>query len=367
MPSTNHVAGNIDAPDDRPDIVGFHDKILITGGTGFIGARVIDNLLARGFQNLRCFARSSAKASAIEAMAKRHGRAGTVEMVMGNLLSPEDCEAAVKNVAVIIHLAMGKGEKSFPDAYMNSVVTTRNLLEAVVRHRSLKRFVNVSSFAVYSNRDKPDGRLLDESCPVEAPPHARGEAYCFAKTKQDEVVMEYGERFDMPYVIVRPGYVYGPEKDAVTGRVGIDAFGPFLHLGGANTIPFTYVENCADAIVLAGLRPGINAEVINIVDDDLPSSHRFLRLHKKHVKSFRSFYVPHAVSYALCYLWEKYAAWSNDQLPPVFNTSRWHANWKSTRYSNSKAKTLLGWSPSVSTDNALNRYFEGCRARRQNA
>ena len=48
----------------------------------------------------------------------------------GNLLSSEDCAAATKDVAVIFHLAAGTGEKSFPDAFMNSVVTTRNLLEA---------------------------------------------------------------------------------------------------------------------------------------------------------------------------------------------------------------------------------------------
>ena len=55
-------------------------------------------------------------------------------------------------------------------------------------------------------------------------------------------------------MIVRPGYVYGQGKSAITGRVGIGSFGIFLHLGGGNRIPLTYVENCADAIVLAGLK-----------------------------------------------------------------------------------------------------------------
>jgi len=50
---------------------------------------------------------------------------------------------------------------------------------------------------------------------------------------------------DSQYVILRPGAVYGPEDDKITGRVGINTFGIFMHLGGRNKIPFTYVNNCA--------------------------------------------------------------------------------------------------------------------------
>jgi nucleoside-diphosphate-sugar epimerase len=49
----------------------------------------------------------------------------------GNLLSRKDCEVATQDVAVIYHLAAGTGTKSFADAFVNSVVTTRNLLRAL--------------------------------------------------------------------------------------------------------------------------------------------------------------------------------------------------------------------------------------------
>ena len=116
------------------------------------------------------------------------------------------------------------------------------------------------------------------------------------------------KKYGIPYVIVRPGSVYGPGKEAIPGRVGIDTFGIFMHLGGSNKIALTYVDNCAEAIVLAGIMKGIDGEVFNIVDDDLPSSRRFLSLYKRNVKRFKSIYVPHALSYFLCYLWEKYSA-----------------------------------------------------------
>jgi nucleoside-diphosphate-sugar epimerase len=264
-------------------------------------------------------------------------------------------------VAVIFHLAAARGEKSVPDAFLNSVVTTRNLLEASLQHGCLRRFVTVSSFAVYSNTQKPLWRLLDESCPAKTLSELQGDAYSFAKVKQDEIVTEYGRRFGIPYVIVRPGWVYGPGNEAITGRVGLGTFGIFLHLGGSSTIPLTYVDNCAEAMVLAGLREGVEGEVFNVVDDDLPSSRKFLRLYKQHVRRFKSIYLPHFLSYALCYLWEQYSNWSEGQLPPVFNPSKWHTFWKKTHYSNAKLKTRLGWAQKVPTEEALRRYFAACR------
>ena len=346
-------------------IIGPDDLILLTGANGFIGCRVVEVLLRLGFQNLRCFARPFTGPTRIEGIASRHR--GQVDVVKGNLGWPEDCAAAAKDAAVVFHLAVGGGVKSFPDVFMNSVVTTRNLLEACAQNKPLKRFVNVSSFSVYSNREKAHGRLLDEACPAEKRPELRGEAYCFAKVKQDELVAEYGKRLGIPYVIVRPGQVYGPGNEAMTPRVGINTFGVFLHLGGSNTIPFTFVDNCAEAIALAGLKPGVEGEVFNVVDDDLPSSRHFLRLYKQNVRSFKSLYIPHVVSYALCWLWERYSTWTGGQLPPAFNLRRWHAYWKKTRYSNEKLKKLLGWTPSVSMADGLSRYFESCRGERAHA
>ncbi|HLZ35245.1 MAG TPA: NAD(P)-dependent oxidoreductase, partial [Nitrospira sp.] len=341
--------------EQRDMIIGLDDPILITGATGFIGVRLVKNLLDRGFRRLRCFSRPSSSMAKLEALVGRYQRSAEIEIVKGNLLRREDCLAATKDVAVIYHLAAGAGEKSVPDAFMNSVVTTRNLLDASLQHGSLRRFVNVSSFTVYTNERKPKGTLLDESCPVEPHPERVPDAYCYAKVKQDELVTEYGKKHGIPYVIVRPGSVYGPGKKQITGRVGIDTFGVFLHLGGGNRIPFTYVDNCADAIALAGLKPGVEGEVFNIVDDNLPSSRTFLRLYKQNVRRFASLYVPHAVSYLFCRLWEKYSAWSYGQLPPVFNRRRWHAEMKRTSYSNHKLKARLGWTPKVSMEEGLER------------
>jgi len=347
-------------------IIGTDDVILVTGATGYIGLKVVKTLLELGFRRLRCFVRPSSRQVALMQMAGSF-KGAQIEVVTGNLLSREDCHAAAEDVRVIYHLAAGTGQKSFADAFMNSVVTTRNLLEASTQRQYLKRFVNVSSFAVYSNARESGKRLLDEGCPIEKHPELRGEAYCFAKVKQEQLVCEYCSSFGIPYVIVRPGAVYGPGKTYLTDRVGIDTFGIFLHIGGSNTIPLTYVDNCAEAIALAGLQEGIDGEVFNIVDDDLPSSRQFLRLYKKNVRRFRSLYVPPFVSYSLCYLWEKYSKFSEGQLPPAFNRKRWNAYWQKTNYSNGRLKTRVGWTQKVPTTEGLRRYFEGCRGAQTNA
>ena len=116
------------------------DRILVTGATGFIGSRVVENLLDRGFRNLVCFGRSSGKLSRVQNSGNRYPEA-QVQLITGNLLSRRDCEIACKDVKLIFHLAAGTGEKSFPDAFMNSVVTTRNLLDASLQAGRLQRVV----------------------------------------------------------------------------------------------------------------------------------------------------------------------------------------------------------------------------------
>ncbi len=72
-------------------------------------------------------------------------------------------------------------------------------------------------------------------------------------------------------------------------------------------------------------------------------------------------------AYSLCLFWEKYSAWSEGQLPPVFNRLHWHAYWKRTRYSNAKLKTRLGWTPRVPMNEALERCFKGYRDAQKHA
>jgi nucleoside-diphosphate-sugar epimerase len=334
------------------------ERILVTGASGFIGVSVVETLLDYGFTNVCCFVRPSSRLDRLRAALDRSAAgAERVQLVSGDLLSRDDCLRAAEGVSIIYHLAAGV-DKSFAGAFMNSALATRNLMDAFLRQEPRKRFVNVSSFAIYSNFKLKAGALLDESCPLENSPQERYDAYGFGKLKQEELVKEYGSRHALPYVILRPGMVFGPGKKDLSGRVGNGAFGLFVQVRGSNVLPMTYVDNCAEAIVLAGLQPGVDREIFNVVDDDLLTSRQFLQEYKKRVPRFRSVRIPYSIAYGFSWLWEKYSSYSKGQLPPAFNRRRCAADWKGNRYSNQKLRERLGWKPKVSLEKGMAAFLD---------
>ena len=324
----------------------------MTGSNGFIGAKVVETLLEYGFSNARCLVRPCSRLERLKESLTRFSAGKGVELVTGDLLSSDDCRKAAEGASIIYHLAAGF-DKSFAGAFMNSALATRNLLDAFLQYGRPKRFVNVSSFAVYSTLSLKRGDLLDESCPLEDASQERFDAYGFGKLKQEEFVKEYGQKYKLPYVILRPGYVFGPGKTELNGRVGVGTFGFFIQVNGSNFLPLTFVDNCAEAIVLAGLKPDVDGEIFNVVDDELPTGRQFLKAYKKKMKSFRSIRIPYVAGYGLCSAWEKYSKWSKNQLPPAFNRRRCNAEWKGNRYSNRKLREQLGWRPRVPMKQAM--------------
>lgn len=349
--------------DDKNHIIGRKDKILVTGAGGFIGQHLVRLLSEYGFKDIRALVRPTVGAHRFD-FCPFPEKIPSTEIVPANLGCRRDCEKAVDGVKVIYHLAAGADGKSYAGSFTKSVITTRNLIEAALREGTLVRFVNVGSFASYSNRGMKRSALLDERCPVISTGWPEINPYSFAKTEQDNLVMRYGVEADLPWVILRLGAVYGPGvKEWITSRVGIDTFGFFLHLGGQNILPLTYVENCADSIILAGLKNGVANHIFNIIDDDLPKSNDFIKLYKDNVKPFFSLNIPYRLFYYLSYLWEFYSRYSNGQIPMAFNRHRADSMWKGNTYSNVMAKRLLGWKPRHSYKEATEKYFTFLRKR----
>jgi nucleoside-diphosphate-sugar epimerase len=160
--------------------------------------------------------------------------------------------------------------------------------------------------------------------------------------------------------VLRPGVIYGPGGGQFSNRVGLSMFGTFLHLGGSNLLPLTYVDNCAEAIVVAALTPGAAGEIYNVVDDDLVTSRQYLSLYKKEVKPMRSVPVPYFALMWGSRLVEGYSKRSKGQLPAIFTPYKTRAMWGGNRFSNAKLKGI-GWQPLISTREGLARAFAAFR------
>jgi nucleoside-diphosphate-sugar epimerase len=332
-------------------------RVLVTGAGGFLGSRVVERLLARGYNDIRCLVRDRAKVQRLECLLTAYPNA-RLEFQFGNLRSKSVAEQAVAEVDVIYHLASAmKG--STADMFLDSVVASRNVLEAVGTAARGLRIVLVSSFGVYGVGGVKRGGLLNESTALEAHPEER-DPYSYSKLRQEQLFWEARQRMGFELVVVRPGVIYGPNGPEISARVGLSLFGVFLHLGGSNRLPLTYVENCADGVVLAGVREGIDGQVFNVNDDDLPTSRQYLRRYKKEVVKLRSVRVPYPALLLLskAVLW--YNRRSKGQLPAVFTPYKVKTIWGGNRFDNAKLKSL-GWKQLVPTTEAMRRAFAAYR------
>jgi nucleoside-diphosphate-sugar epimerase len=281
-----------------------------------------------------------------------------LEMFVGALSSPEAILPALDGVGVVYHLAAGmKGTAA--DLFLSSVVASKHLLEAVGQKTQAgqgPKIVLVSSFGVYGVSELPRGAMVDENTPLEPHPEQR-DLYSFAKLRQEQLFREYQAKYGFPLVVLRPGVIYGPSGGAFSSRVGLNLFGIFLHLGRGNLLPLSFVENCAEAIVVAGENDSANGQTFNVHDDDLPTSRQYLKLYKRNVKRMRSITVPYFVLQFISRRVERYYLRSKGLLPAIFTPYKTAASWKGNRFSNARLKSL-GWRQIVPTSEALRRTFE---------
>jgi nucleoside-diphosphate-sugar epimerase len=334
-------------------------KILISGSAGFLGLCLSRKLLEKGETHLRCLVRSVSTIDRLENL-KSAFPGARVEILQGNLLNSKNAEEAVKGIDVVYHCA---AEMIAPIAAMcmNTVVATRNLLEAIVKEGRIKRFVHVSSFAVYGTAPLQRRAVVSEETLLEPNPKKRDDAYTYTKLKQEQLVWKYKERYGLPVVVVRPGVVYGPGGAQISSRVGKTLLGYFLNIGRRNLLPLSYVDNCADTIILAGTVPNIEGEVFNVHDSDLITCDQFLRRYRERVRRMKCIRTPYSIFWLFSWLVDRYSRYSKRQIPPALNPYKTASIWKGTRFDNAKIIKVLGWRQGVSTKEGLERHFEHCR------
>jgi len=232
-------------------------RVLVTGATGFIGTRLCEVMTITGHWSPRLFVHSTASASRIARF--------PIDFVMGDLCDKNSVDRAIADCDAVVHLARGD----------NRVATTglENVLRAASKQRC-KRFVHLSSVAVYGNRPPP------ESFSEEAPPQPGDMAYGVQKLKEEQRVKRFGAAHGLPFVILRPPNVYGPFAHFTTNLIGkIRAAQMAIIDGGQNPCNLVYIDNLIEAILLSLWKPAAAGEVFFVTDSETVSWERCLNDH----------------------------------------------------------------------------------------
>lgn len=210
-------------------------RVLVTGGTGFVGSHLVERLLRNGYA-VTCLVRNTRQLRWLEGLA--------VQLIQGDCTVPASLPAALQGVSTVFHCAgLTKAERS-RDYYRVNHVGTRNLLEACSCYNPcLRKFILVSSQAAAG--PSPDGRPVDES----DNPHPVSD-YGKSKLLAEHEASGYRDRF--PLVILRPTAVYGPRDRDIFELFRWASRGLFLELtGGERYLNLCYVEDLTAALLLA--------------------------------------------------------------------------------------------------------------------
>jgi nucleoside-diphosphate-sugar epimerase len=322
-------------------------NVLVTGGAGFLGRRLVRELTAEWI-TVRCFVRPSSNANDLKDFlgeaAWRH-----VELFRGDLSNVDDCRRSLDGIDIVYHVAAGLSG-STAALFLNTVIPTRSLVDAALA-ANVKRFVLVSSLGVYGAAALRRNSVLDESCPLDAQPHLR-DPYTYSKIVQEQVAWEGFER-GLPLVVIRPGVIYGPGRGALSNRIGLTVGSRLFQIGGRRILPYVYVDHCATALRQAGLEPGIAGQAFNVLDDDLPTGNRVLKLYRRVGKPVKRLPIPQFAIGMLSSMYEAYSRWSEGQLPAVITRYRTDSMWKPMRFTNARARQRLRWQPHLSFEDTF--------------
>lgn len=278
-----------------------HEQVLITGGAGFIGSHVADQLLARGHR-VRVLDNLTPQVHG-PGRARPRYLAPDVELVFGDVRDPAAVRHALDGVDAVYHFAaaVGVGQSMYEIAHYTDVNNrgTAVLLEALIE-RPVQRLVVASSMSIYGEGlyrtadgvevagverkreqfQRGEWEVHDEAghvlAPIPTPERKRptlASVYALSKYDQERLCLMVGAAYDIPTVALRFFNVYGPRQalsNPYTGVLAIFASrllndnAPLVFEDGYQRRDFVSVHDVARACVLALEAPAATGEVINV-------------------------------------------------------------------------------------------------------
>ncbi|NLI10512.1 MAG: SDR family oxidoreductase [Elusimicrobia bacterium] len=235
---------------------------LVTGGAGFIGSNITEELLKRK-KKVRIFDNfSTGKMSHIEEFK------GKIEIFKGDLRKPSDLKKALKGVTYVIHQAalrsVPKSVDNPTDANEVNVTGTLNLLMAA-KEAKVKRVVYASSSSVYG-----DNKVFPQREDLKPSPIS---PYAVSKLAAENYCVMFHKTYGLETVSLRYFNVFGPKQDPESLYSAVipkfielaAAKKPLvIHWDGKQSRDFTYVKNVAEVNILAAQNPKAAGKVYNV-------------------------------------------------------------------------------------------------------
>ena len=304
---------------------------LVTGGAGFIGSHLAEELLRRGHRVRVVDSLITGKRRNLESIP-------AAEFVEGDLAELAVAERAAAGMDYVLHqAAIPSVPRSVEDPATSNranITATLNVLLAA-RKAGVKRLVYAGSSSAYGDTPtlpKHEGMPTNPQSPY-ALQKLVGEQYCQMFTRL------YG----FPTVTTRYFNVFGPRQDPGSPYSGVislfatavlDGRPPIIHGDGGQTRDFTYIANVVDGVLRACEAPNVSGEVINVATGGRISLNDLLRVLSGLVKT---------------------------SVPAIHKEPR-AGDVRDSQADISKARALLGYKPIVSFEDGLERTLEWCRA-----
>jgi dTDP-L-rhamnose 4-epimerase len=275
-------------------------RILITGGAGFIGSHLADELLGGGYQ---VRALDSLVSQVHEGSVRPTYLDRDVELIVGDVRNRDVLRRSLENVDAVVHLAaqVGVGQSMYriADYTSTNVVGTATLLEALAE-RPVERLIVASSMSIYGEglyrsergelvgqverriealaggRWEPtaaDGSPLHPVPTPESKPPSLKSVYALTKYDQERLCLMTGEAYRIPTVAMRFFNVYGPRQalsNPYTGVLAIFASRllngrpPVIYEDGYQRRDFVSVYDVARALRLALETPAAAGHAFNV-------------------------------------------------------------------------------------------------------
>jgi nucleoside-diphosphate-sugar epimerase len=325
-------------------------RLLVTGGTGFIGSHLAEEGRRRGAEVVVFGLTDRPEERANADLLVRQG----VEVIPGSITDTELCSRAARGVTHIFHLAVAMREGGKKDEFFETVNLegTRRLLEAAAAGR-VERFVYCSTIGIYGHRVPGITR--------EGSPLVPGNVYERTKVAAERMIRELAPPRGLPFVILRPADVYGPRDQRLLKLFRGVSRGRFPLFGsGAGRRHMIYVDDVVsafflacerseplgEAMILAGPRPCTLRELIELVRRETGVSRFGVRL-------------PLAPMLATAAVVED--ACRVLHLDPPIYRRRMDFFRSDSEFDTSRARQVLGWYPRVELPDGVRRTLEDYR------